>query len=50
LSGKRRFKIFFFPASVCAGKKKNSAIQNGIVSFYFLKQKKCNWEEPKNGL
>jgi hypothetical protein len=24
-SGKQRFKIFFFPASACAGKKENSA-------------------------
>jgi hypothetical protein len=46
------FKIFFFPASACAGKKENSAVQNGIVSvlcFFFL-EKKCNLEEPKNGL
>jgi ABC-type polysaccharide/polyol phosphate export permease len=55
LSGKRRFKIFFFPASACAGKKENSAVQNGTVSvscfFFFLtKKRKCNLEEPKNGL
>jgi hypothetical protein len=55
LSGKRRFKIFFFPASACAGKE-NSAVQNGIVSvfcYYFFKKKrkrKCNLEEPKNRL
>jgi hypothetical protein len=39
LSGKRRFKIFFFPASACAGKKENSdVVQHGTVSvsvFFF---------------
>jgi len=48
------FKIIFFPASACAGKKENSAVQNGTVSvfcfFFFLRKEKCNLEEPKNGL
>jgi hypothetical protein len=35
LSGKR-FKIFFFPASAWAGKKENSAVQNGIVLVFFF--------------
>jgi hypothetical protein len=36
LNGKRRFKIFFFPASACAGKKENSDVQHGTVSVFFL--------------
>jgi len=55
LSGKR-FKIFFFPASAWAGKKENSAVQNGTVlgfffffSFFF-KKRKCNLKKTKNGL
>jgi hypothetical protein len=53
LSGKRRFKIFFFPASACAGKKENSAVQNGTVSvscFFFLtKKNNVIWKNPKMG-
>jgi hypothetical protein len=36
-SRKQRFKIFFFPASACAGKKKlHRAVQNGTVQFFFF--------------
>jgi hypothetical protein len=49
-SGKR-FKIFFFPTSVWAWKKENSAVQNDIVLvFFFLKKRKCNLKKPKNRL
>ena len=34
-SGKR-FKIFFFPASVWAWKKENSAVQNDTVLVFFF--------------
>ena len=50
------FTIFLFPVSVCAGKKENIVVQNGTISvfccfFFFLKkERKCNWEEPKNKL
>jgi hypothetical protein len=50
-SGKQRFKIFFFPASACAGKKNlHRAVQNGTVQFFFLfffgfkKKKKKIWK------
>jgi len=46
------FKIIFFPASACAGKKENSAVQNGTVSvfcFFFFYEKKCNLEGKKIG-
>jgi hypothetical protein len=33
---KKRFKIFFFPASACAGKKENHVVQNGTVSVFFF--------------
>jgi hypothetical protein len=37
LSGKRIFKIFFFTASACAGKKNmHSAVYNGTVSCFFF--------------
>jgi len=52
LSGKRRFKIFFSPATTCARKKENTTVQNGTVSmfFFFFKKRKCNLKKPKNGL
>jgi hypothetical protein len=44
--GKQRFKIFFFPASACAGKKENSAkttlFRVVFFSFFFLKRMKTN--------
>jgi len=50
LSGKR-FQIFFFPASAWAGKKGNSAVQNGtVLVFFFFKEKKCNLEEEEKNL
>jgi hypothetical protein len=36
IAGEKRFKIFIFPASACAGKKENSAIQNVTVSVFFF--------------
>jgi hypothetical protein len=47
VSGKKISKIFFFPASAWAGKKGNSAVQNGTVLVFFFKEKKCNLEEEK---
>jgi len=43
------FKIFFFPASACAGKKENSAVQNDTVSVFFFLKKKRNviWKNLK---
>jgi len=35
-SGKQRFKIFFFPASACAGKKENSAKTTLFRVVFFL--------------
>jgi hypothetical protein len=49
-SGEKRFKIFFFPTSACAGKKENSVVKTALFQFFFLKKRKCNLEEPKNGL
>jgi hypothetical protein len=51
LSGKRRFKIFFFPASSCARNKENNAVQNGTISVFFFKKRKENviWKNPKMG-
>jgi len=51
IAGEKRFKIFIFPASACAGKKENSAIQNVTVSvFFFLKRKETViWKNPKMG-
>jgi hypothetical protein len=47
LSGKR-FKIFFFPASAWAGKKENSAVRNGTVLVFFLKEKENEFKsDPK---
>jgi len=42
LNGKRRFKIFFFPASACVGKKENSDVQHDTVSVFFFIKKKEN--------
>jgi hypothetical protein len=36
----KQFKIFFFPASVCVGKKKNNVVQNSTVSVFFFIEKK----------
>jgi hypothetical protein len=39
--GKTFSKIFFFLAFACAGKKKlHRAVQNGIMQFFFLKNRK----------
>jgi hypothetical protein len=51
-SGKKTFKIFFFLASACAGKKENSAVQNGTVPvfcFFFLRKENVIWRNPKIG-
>jgi len=37
-SGKQRFKIFFFPASACAGKKENSA-KTTLFRLFFKRMK-----------
>jgi hypothetical protein len=39
-SGEKRFKIFFFPTSACAGKKENSVVKTALFQFFFLKKKK----------
>jgi hypothetical protein len=46
----KQFKIFFFLSSACTRKKENSAVQNGTISVFFFKKRKCNWEELKNEL
>ena len=50
-SRKQRFKIFFFPASACAGKKLHRAVQNGTVQFFFFfkKKEKKFGSDPKMG-
>jgi hypothetical protein len=35
-SVEKKFKIFFFPASVCVGEKENNVVQNNTVSVFFL--------------
>jgi len=35
-SGKQRFKIFFFPASACVGKKKNVLKRHCFGLFFFF--------------
>jgi hypothetical protein len=50
-SGKQRFKIFFFPASACAGKKKNSAKTTlfRVVFFFFEENENKFRSDPKIG-
>jgi len=51
--GKQRFKIFFFPASACAGKKENSAKTTlfRVVFFFFFFEENENkfGSDPKMG-
>jgi len=47
VSGKKISKIFFFPASAWAGKKGNSAVQNGTVLVFFLRKRNVIWKKKK---
>ena len=49
-NGKQRFKIFFFPASACAGKKENSAKTALFrVVFFFEENENKFGSDPKMG-
>jgi hypothetical protein len=47
VSGKKISKIFFLPASAWAGKKGNSAVQNGTVLVFFLRKRNVIWKKKK---
>jgi len=50
VSGKKISKIFFSPVFAFAGEKKlYSAVQNGIVQFFFLRKGKKFGSDPKMG-